>query len=486
VRAGHRASSCVRLVVACFALAGLFVVVSRATAAGVPAPSATPRVSSPARPRVQARGATRLTAGAARVDIVVPAGTPLAGYGSLSRRLYVPDVLDRHPYAFWFRPSVGERDRLAARAIVLEGDGRRVVWLAADLIGVDRAFTRELGRRLGIDPSSPDTLIVSASHTHSGPGAFIESAAMGFVALDRANPDVRDAIIDAMVEVARRADRARTPARIGTLTLAGPPVTRPRLGEPIDRELTVMKIGRPDGRVIALVWNFAIHGTMLGPRNHRLSGDAMGVASARIEASIGAPVMFVNGAVGDVSPRGHGEGALATTAEQLARAVEDAARRIDARGATPPMVAHERVDLGDAALSVRSCLGSWVPPAIRVPLGRVFPGDATLVGVATGDTAWITIPGELQSSLGLRIKQRIRPRVAAPFVAGVSNDYLGYFVRKEDADRVSYVTCASVHGSEAGECLVEAGVRLLRRVTGGRVPTAETTSACGGRGAGAR
>ncbi|MBI2216539.1 MAG: neutral/alkaline non-lysosomal ceramidase N-terminal domain-containing protein [Candidatus Rokubacteria bacterium] len=417
----------------------------------------------------------------------MPTGTPLAGYGSLSRRLYVPDVLGRHPYAFWFRPSVGERDRLAARALVLEGDGRRVVWLTADLIGVDRGFTRELERRLGLDPSGPDTLIVSASHTHSGPGAFIESAVMGLVALDRSNTEVREAILDAMVEVARRADRARVPARIGTLSVPGPPVTRPRLGDPIDRELTVMKITRPEGPVIALVWNFAIHGTMLGPRNHRLSGDVMGVASARIEASIGAPALFVNGAVGDVSPRGHGDGALAATAEQLARAVEDAARRTEARDSTPPAVAHERVDLAGAALSVRNCVGRWVPRAVRVPLGRVFPGEAMLVGVAAGDTAWVTMPGELQSSLGMRIKQRVRPRVAAPFVAGLSNDYLGYLVETEDWDRVSYVTCASVHGPEAGERLADAAARVLGRLTGDGAATARTPSAAyPRRGAGAR
>ena len=116
-----------------------------------------------------------VSAGAARVALSVPAGTPLAGYGDRGRRLLLPDVLGRYPHAFWFRPHEGWRDPLAARALILEGGGRRLTWLAIDLIAVDRAFTARVARSLEEAGWSPGTLIVSASHTHSGPGAFMES-----------------------------------------------------------------------------------------------------------------------------------------------------------------------------------------------------------------------------------------------------------------------------------------------------------------------
>jgi len=48
-----------------------------------------------------------------KVPLTVPDGTPLAGYGSFRRRLLVPDVLDRYPHAFWFKPGRAERDPLA-------------------------------------------------------------------------------------------------------------------------------------------------------------------------------------------------------------------------------------------------------------------------------------------------------------------------------------------------------------------------------------
>ena len=54
------------------------------------------------------------------------------------------------------------------------------------------------------------------------------------------------------------------------------------------------------------MWNYAIHGTALGRDNFLLSGDLMADASLRLERELGVPALFVNGAVGDVSPRPRG------------------------------------------------------------------------------------------------------------------------------------------------------------------------------------
>ena len=51
------------------------------------------------------------------------------------------------------------------------------------------------------------------------------------------------------------------------------------------------------------------------------------------------------------------------------------------------------------------------------------------------------------------------------FVAGVSNDYLGYFPTAVDYRRASYVACASLYGPEAGARLTEAAAGLLRAVS---------------------
>src|SRR5581483_8759284 len=92
-----------------------------------------------------------VTAGAGRAVLALPPGTPLGGYGSLDRRLLFPDVFGRYPHAFWLKPSRGQREPLAARALTLERDGTRVTWVTLDLVAVDQELTRLLTARLGPD-----------------------------------------------------------------------------------------------------------------------------------------------------------------------------------------------------------------------------------------------------------------------------------------------------------------------------------------------
>jgi neutral ceramidase len=423
-----------------------------------------------------------LAAGAARVALNVPAGAPPAGYGSASRRLLFPDVLGRFPHAFWFEPSRGTRDPLAARALVLESAGRRVAWVALDLLAVDGTFTAEVERRLESAGVAPVTLILSASHTHSGPGAFVDSAVLGWLALDRLDRAVREALVDATVSAIRQADAARRPARLAAASVSAPNLTRSRLGQALDEELLVVKVTAARGEPVALVWNYAIHGTMLGPRNLRLSGDVMGEASTRLERELGVPVLFVNGAVGDVSPAGHGERAAAETGAQLAAVAQTGWAQ--AEPIPRPMLAVERttVALPGAALSMRNCLRGWAPRVLTLPLGSVFPRETTLTAVAVGDTGWVTVPGELQTSLGRGIKRAAGLRHV--LVAGLSNEYLGYLIAAADYDRPTYVSCGSVYGPQTGDCLAEAAATVLSAAGRGQRPLSVRASC--DRDAGAR
>jgi hypothetical protein len=410
-----------------------------------------------------------VTAGAGRAVLALPPGTPLGGYGSLGRRLLLPDVLNRHPHAFWLKPSVGQRDPLAARALVLERDGRRVTWLAIDLVAVDQAFTHAIATRLG---GEAGTLIVSASHTHSGPGGYVESAVAGFLTMDRLEPMVREALVAASVAAVRQAEAARAPAQVGVATVDGPAVIVSRLGKPLDHELVVVALRRPDGTPVAVLWNFGIHATMLGASNLHVSADVIGAASQVVEKTLGAPALFVAGALGDVSPARHGAASLAEVGGELAGAV------LEGWGAAAPLarptlvIRTTTVTLPAPYLSLRNCLGRWVPRALAMPLGDMFPREATLTAVALGDVAWVVVPGELQTALGRRVKRAGRELFGEAFVAGVSNDYLGYLVTEADYDRPTYITCASVYGPAAGERLTQRAVDLLYELRGRPRPVA--------------
>ncbi len=405
-----------------------------------------------------------LRAGAASNPLRLPAQVPLAGYGSFSRRPWLPDLLGRHPAAFWFQPSVGTRDAVMARALVIERGNTRLLWVTVDLVAIDAEFASDLAARLRRRGLEFSALIVSASHTHSGPGAFVDSTVLGLLVLDRFVPAVRAAILDGLADTAVRADGRRAPARLGSSAVAAPPVASSRLGLPLDPEIVVLKLIRRDGAPLAILWNYAIHPTMLGPRNLRLSGDLTGVASAAIERAIGAPALFVNGAVGDVGPREHGEQEVAGVASRLAEAVLSTWRRVGTRDRGRLALARARVALPEPFLSVRNCLGDWIPTQLTVPLRGIFPSSVELIAIGLGDMAAVAVPGELQTALGLDIKAAGRRAARTVMVAGLSNGYVGYLLTGAAYRRPGYTACNSLYGFRGGEQIAAAAARLLERV----------------------
>jgi neutral ceramidase len=405
-----------------------------------------------------------LMAGAASVEVMLPPGTPLGGYGGFPRRAWLPDLLGRHPYAFWFRPSTGVHDPIKVRSLLLESGQVRVLWLAVDLVGMDPGLLTELRERLARRGLRYDAVIVSASHTHSGPGAYANSALFAFLAIDRLAPAVRGRLLASLEEAAERAETGKARAQVGSGRAEVKDIARSRVEGPLDPELGVVKITRRDGGPVAVIWNYAIHGTALGRDNFLLSGDLMGEASARIERAIGAPALFVNGAVGDVSPGPRGWRGVKTAGEALAAGT---LRAWDAADPEPGRLGvwTEHVSLPPPTLAVRNCLDGWAPSWMTVGLSETLPSATKVVAVAIGRTAWVTIPGELETRLGLEIKAAGKQLFPHVLIAGVSNDYLGYFLTPAHYRRPSYIACGSLYGERGGEVMRGAATAALKRLS---------------------
>tara|TARA_R110002124_G_scaffold55708_6_gene157826 strand:+ start:39097 stop:40380 length:1284 start_codon:yes stop_codon:yes gene_type:complete len=71
----------------------------------------------------------------------------------------------------------------------------------------------------------------------------------------------------------------------------------------VDRRIGILKIvHKEDHRLMATVANYAIHGTVLGGQNLLISGDGPGVVAKYVEEKSGAPMLFINGAAGNLAP----------------------------------------------------------------------------------------------------------------------------------------------------------------------------------------
>jgi neutral ceramidase len=250
-----------------------------------------------------------LRAGLARTDITPPPGPGLGGNGPEGR------------------PAAGYRARLHARALVLQDRrGEAVALVVADLpftsVLLQRRTAALIRERA---PLGADRLLLAATHTHSGPGHFLDaesynrqgSSVPGF------DPRMLEFLARRIADGVIRAWEERAPARVAWGAVAVPGVTRNRSpeaggGEP-DSNLVLLRVDlrhddssfRPAGALAI----FAMHGTGNSAENDLWDADIQGRAAAQLESHLdslagatpgrsgGAVVLLANGAEGDVSPR---------------------------------------------------------------------------------------------------------------------------------------------------------------------------------------
>jgi len=190
----------------------------------------------------------------------------------------------------------------------------------------------------------------------------------------------------------------------------------------------------------------------------------MGAVSETLERIFGVPALYTNGAVGDVSPSQKGWEGVRAMAGALAREVQAVWDRTPLERSSPLSVVSERFDLPPSRLSVRNCLGHLVPAGLRLGLSWAMPGSTEIVGVAVGESAWVTVPGELQTRLGQAVKVSGRRLFPRAFVVGLSNDYLGYFLAPEALEKGGYISCATLYGKEGGELLVTRAEEIFQKL----------------------
>ncbi|MGB3307312.1 MAG: neutral/alkaline non-lysosomal ceramidase N-terminal domain-containing protein [Thermomicrobiales bacterium] len=155
---------------------------------------------------------------------------------------------------------------------------------------------------------------LSYTHTHSGPaGGSNQSWVTGGV-------EMVDSYIANLGRIAAGATwaaiRDMEPVRIaGTIGESSISVNR-RFQRPedgavvvgrnwdgiVNREVNVLRLDRLDGSPFAAVVHFGCHPITVGPDNDKITPDYPGVVKRVVEANVGAPTVFLQGAAGDIGP----------------------------------------------------------------------------------------------------------------------------------------------------------------------------------------
>lgn len=212
------------------------------------------------------------------------------------------------------KPSEGVRTKLWAKALALEDEnGAKTVIVGMDLIGIRREMAEDIAARVNKQFGIPRArLMLNLSHTHSGPEFRVYPTASASPAeiavMDRYAKQLPGKIVDAVGQALGSLEPATLDFRYG---LAGFAVNRRRNPDrpgnmrshpgPVDHDVPVLAVKRPDGSLRAVLFGYACHNTSL--KDYKIDADYAGYAQTEIEKRYpGTTAVFIQGGGADQNP----------------------------------------------------------------------------------------------------------------------------------------------------------------------------------------
>jgi neutral ceramidase len=197
----------------------------------------------------------------------------------------------------------GIQSRLYARTFIVsdQNSDKRVVILNADIWSCTQAIKMEVVKRLktiyGNELYTLDNVMLSGTHTHSGPGGYSHYALYNITILGFDEQNF-ECIVNGMVESIKMAHENLAPGKIfinrGDIDQCGrnrspiaynnnPEDEKSEYGSDTDKEMLLIKFVKEDGTNIGCLNWYAIHPTNRGNKNQLITGDSKGYASYLFE-----------------------------------------------------------------------------------------------------------------------------------------------------------------------------------------------------------
>jgi hypothetical protein len=245
-------------------------------------------------------------------------GAKAAGFRASAIRVDITPQTPQWLLGYQARQSTGVLDNIYHRVVAIDAGDTQFYLISSDLClfspTLYDSVTRDLQKATGVDPKQ---VMWSVTHTHAAPE--IGPPDMYKALLGRSDhdwdPDYTERTTKALIDAVRTARERLEPARIafgsgmalaninrrakdvdGQVSLGLNP------DGPVDRQFNLIRLDRPDGSLIALIANYAMHGTVMSGQNLSISGDGPGTVTTYLEQKLGGTVLFINGAAGNIAP----------------------------------------------------------------------------------------------------------------------------------------------------------------------------------------
>eukprot|EP00075_Anas_platyrhynchos_P004629 XP_012952758.2 putative neutral ceramidase C [Anas platyrhynchos] len=255
--------------------------------------------------------------GAGRADCTGPvAEIPLMGYAN-------PDQV-----------GGGLLTRLYSRAFIVAepNSSKRVVFVSIDIGMVSQRLRLEVLKKLKSKYGElyrQDNVILSGTHTHSGPGGYFQYTLFWFTSKGLIKPSL-DAIVKGIVKsidiAHQNLKRGRLFINRGTVEnsqinrspysyLQNPAYEKSRYSSNTDKEMVILKMVDENGHDLGLISWFAVHPVSMNNTNRLVNSDNVGYASLLFEQEKNKGMLtgegsfvaaFASSNLGDVSPNTKG------------------------------------------------------------------------------------------------------------------------------------------------------------------------------------
>lgn len=364
-------------------------------------------------------------------------------------------------------------DPLEAGAIYLTDGTRHVVLVSLDLIGFLHPWQERVRDRLAGRVPEPHNVLVTSTHTHSGPdtiGLWGRSL-LGLLPLrSGVDPAYMERLVGLVVEVVLEAVRDPVPveAAVARFDVPADWTRNDRKGGGKDDFGTALAFDSQQGGRVATLVNFAAHPETLWEGNPFLSADYPGAVRKRLrETTKGVPVFFSGALGGMVTPNVHEKADLDTRkayVQTLGRDLGDVVRHALA-GATPipePVLRCRKqpleLSLENWRLKLARTLGiidrEFLMEKVRSEMNLVQLGDRVSL---------LTAPGEVTPELGRLIAGEMTGEHRLLLCLGC--DEIGYVLTPEQFGNgeYSYEQSMSI-GPDTGPALIEATRALQRSI----------------------
>jgi neutral ceramidase len=358
-------------------------------------------------------------------------------------------------------PTTGMHDPIMARAVLFDDGKTRLAVVACDVIGFTPAAIADMRHRIAKKSAIPlVNILITCTHTHSGPATMPFRGAMGHMNHDwlaEAQHKIVD-MVAALPNELRPAMFAHAAA-----TVPGIGYNRQDQAHATDEEMAVIAIDGNDGTPIATLVNYATHAVVLGPSNLLYSGDYPGEVAHSVAERRGGIGLYLQGACGDIDPvvyrdRGWGTGTFEDTrliGESLASAAmtalqdtprtSEVALRVSSKLLEVPLDAppspqalteliagfeadRQKAIAASDTMSEQVALAmlEWaheLEQAVEADtLQRVLPSELFIAAI--NQVRLIGVPFEPYSDISLQIKRNLRPLQV--MFAGYANGLYGY------------------------------------------------------------